>query len=384
MGKKIKIYNKTKEEKSSKINKNSNDINNEINIDSNNDSKIEEKIKNLEHNIFILEGQNNQLKKINKELKNKLELANQKIKELEEKKENNQIGLIRLKQNKKSPYINPIIQCLLKTKLLFEFFLNEYPKSDIINQSKEEELSYKYYYLIKQINQNKNQGEKIFNINFTLEATDLKQFLTKFLDILHKELKDNNNNSIIKEIFQIRLERKIIPLLETVKLNQKSEICSYVNYIFFDLSKGEYKDLKTLDECFIKYRKNNMPQSSKEIDENKTNYHFKINVSKVLILIFGINELIETKIEIKENFDITNYTLFENEEKDNNFIYNLYGVVSKIKNENYYFALCYDYINKIWYKYDDEKEIKKINYLQKEILDNENAIPLILFYYLEE
>ena len=127
-----------------------------------------------------------------------------------------------------------------------------------------------------------------------------------------------------------------------------------------------------------------MNQNTKLIEEEGISEQSRINSPKILIIIFEINELNNTKIEIKEKLDITTYTLFENENTNKNIIYNLYGIVSKIKNENenHFIASCYDYDNNIWYKYDDKSDIKKINNLQ--VFDDDNKIPLILFYYLED
>ena len=106
---------------------------------------------------------------------------------------------------------------------------------------------------------------------------------------------------------------------------------------------------------------------------------------KVLILIFQSNDNDNIKLKLEEEFDITNYTNFSNsyfpeEIKKEKIIYKLYGIITKIKNENHYVAFCINYDENIWYKYDDNKEIKQMNNF-KEIVDNE--IPLILFYNLK-
>ena len=128
-----------------------------------------------------------------------------------------------------------------------------------------------------------------------------------------------------------------------------------------------------------------MKQTEEEILKEKTNKFFKINSPKVLIIIFETNESNNKKIKIKEQLDITTYTSFE-KQKDKKINYNLYGVVSKIKNENYFIASCCDYDKKIWYKYDEENKNsnKIIADLKNEVLDDNNKIPLILFYYLED
>ena len=216
-GSKMNNNKKTKVNKGSNTNKSSKDINNINNINNNNDLN-DNRLDGLKSKIHKLDEENNELKIENQKLKEQIKEANKKIEELEEK-DNAQIGLIPLKQNKESPYINPILQCLLKTKKLFDYFLNDYPKSDLNKQSKKNQLSYKYHDLIDQI----SKKGKNLNIDFAFKAKNSKDFLHEFLDILNNELKDNNGNSKIKEIFQINSERITIPMDELVNNSNKKD-----------------------------------------------------------------------------------------------------------------------------------------------------------------
>lgn len=352
------------------------------------DAKLKDENKKLKDENKIIQDENKEIKEKNE----KLEEENTKLKnEISQLKSNNanfkekddtKIELIGLKEINEAPYINSILQCFLRTQLLSKYFIREY-KPLIMNA-----LSFKYYNLINQI---KNKEIEISNIEFKDCGNDPKDFIIKFLGIMHQELKTNENNSIISDIFRGETELINIDLSKLNKSNKLGRILSNFEHIDFDMNSiiNNNHDIENiennmkieLNKCFKSWRINNMNSNNQEI---KNIFRIK-TCPKVLILIFQRNDNDNIKLKFEEKFDITNYTnfnksFFPEEIKNENIIYKLYGIITKVKNENHYVAFCNNYDENIWYKYDDNKEIKQMNNF-KEIVDYE--IPLILFYILK-
>ena len=110
-------------------------------------------------------------------------------------------------------------------------------------------------------------------------------------------------------------------------------------------------------------------------DSNFSSKIFRSPYALILILERNKKAIFDIKIDIKETIDITEFVL----EKDKpNIIYNLYGVISIItQNDNlYYVASCKSLFDNKWYRINDyqTKPILDI----KEIFDY--GIPYILFY----
>lgn len=110
-------------------------------------------------------------------------------------------------------YFNSCIQLLFQCKKLIEFFLDNNNKF-----SDEQILSFQFHRLMKGMHTlNKkiapetfwNTFKKIFKHFDNQEQHDSQEALLLILDRLHEELKDNKNNSIIKELFEGKLETSI-------------------------------------------------------------------------------------------------------------------------------------------------------------------------------
>ena len=104
---------------------------------------------------------------------------------------------------------------------------------------------------------------------------------------------------------------------------------------------------------------------------------------KVLILILnrGKNNISNVKLNFDERIDITSFVLQRDIPQ---LIYNLYGVISLIEQDNpndHFIASCKSPINNKWYRYNDAI-ITPVNTIQKDVIDF--GTPYILFYQKDE
>lgn len=374
--------------------------NDEINKNEDKDDEICQLKDNLisyENLIDKLKDEKNKIKEENSKLKEELsKYKNKKEKEQNINKfafanlsiisfnfsanKNEKIELIGLKEIKEAPFINPILQCFLRTELLSKYFLYEY-KSSVRHK-----LSHQYFDLINQI---KNKQNNISHENFIEIGNDYKNFINNFLNKMHYELIIKENDSIIKNIFQGKTQlakincSKTYNFENTSKYNPNESTISPFYHIDFDIKNIITDDLNNLNneielqKCFNIWRKKNMPT---DIINYVSNYFRIKTCPKILILILERSDEENIKILFEEKFDVGIYTSFF--KKDNQkIIYKLYSIITKIKNENHFVAFCLNYNEQKWYKYDDDKDIVQINNFQ-EIVNY--GIPLILFYNIEK
>lgn len=366
--------------KKEKIFNNSNKNKNKENFE-NNLSDCGKEIYDLKNKIHILEDENKQIEKKNLQLikeNEKLKEENKKLNENLNKKDNKinlsvspikSPNLIKLKEIKEAEYINPILQCLIYTKPLTDYFLSKY------TDSHNNKLSSYYSDLIKKFSKNQNG---IYNAESMVDnkCNNSKDFLIGFLEQLDKELSLEKNNSIITNIFGGKKEIKEIPYEKVIKnINVNSEYSDfiYINLNFNNTSANSSVDIINLISNWL--------LSDKTSNNNQDFYYYpKISkYPKVLILIIE-NSGKHIKLKFPEELKMTDDTKFLFEKTEKKFIYKLYGVVSKIKNKNTFVAKCLQKDN-IWYQINNESfEIINNNFIKEE----NNEIPLILFYYLKE
>ena len=330
-------------------------------------------------------------KEIN-ELKRKIEKYERELKKNNSQKnkttEEQNLSLIRLKSIYEKPFVNSILQCLIQTMQLSDYFLNNLSNFNNNNQLS----SYKYYEIFKNINVKNFEAfdANIFIDDYNNKIESPKDFLLSSLKTLHEELKlkinDNYFNmnqiskSIITDIFQ-----------GISKIKKYCSLCGFnytidepFKYILIDekdfssISKNEID----INEIYIKWKKKNNSNTYYTKCQNCNNWTCDENFSvhefpKYLILILERNNE-----NIKINFDeIFNLSCLENENVNNFYLYyKLYGVVTKIKKEDHYIASCVNYKDNLWYKFDDD-EISPIKDVKSEVIYYE--MPLILFYSKE-
>ena len=363
--------------KKEKIFNNSNKNKNKENLE-NNLSDCGKEIYDLKNKIHILEDENKQMEKKNLQLIKEIEKLKEENKKLNENlnKKDNKINLsvspikspnlIKLKEIKEAEYINPILQCLIYTKPLTDYFLSEYIDSH------NNKLSSYYSDLIKKFSKNQNG---IYNAESMVDnkCNNSKDFLIGFLEQLDKELSLEKNNSIITNIFGGKKEIKEIPYRKVIKNISKVKL-EYSDFIYINLNVNNTSVNNSIDIINLIA---NWMLSDKTPNNNQDFYYYpKINkCPKILILIIE-NSGKHIKITFPEELNMTKFHFEKTEKK---FIYKLYGVVSKIKYKNIFVAKCLNKDN-IWYQINNESfKIINNNFIKEE----NNEIPLILFYYLE-
>ena len=365
--------------KKEKIFNNSNK--NKENLESNL-SDCGKEIYDLKNKIHILEDENKQMENKNLQLIKEIEKLKEENKKLNENlnKKDNKINLsvspikspnlIKLKEIKEAEYINPILQCLIYTKPLTDYFLSEYIDSH------NNKLSSYYYDLIKKFSKNQND---IYNAESMVDnkCNNSKDFLIGFLEQLDKELSLEKNNSIITNIFGGKKEIKEIPYRKVIKNISKVKL-EYSDFIYINLNVNNTSVNNSIDIINLIA---NWMLSDKTPNNNQDFYYYpKISkYPKVLILIIE-NSGKHIKLKFPEELKMADYTKFLFEKTEKKFIYKLYGVVSKIKYKNIFVAKCLNKDN-IWYQINNESfKIINNNFIKEE----NNEIPLILFYYLKE
>ena len=140
----------------------------------------------------------------------------------------------------------------------------------------------------------------------------------------------------------------------------------------------------SLYECFLHNQKTdyftgenrNYCNICKQLSD--TIYTSKIFVSpNILIIILnrGKGNIYDVKLDFTEKIDITQFVLQKDRPKT---IYNLYGVITHIRESGSHFiASCKSPVDNKWYRYNDAF-VNPINNLQKEVIEFET--PYILFY----
>ena len=155
--------------------------------------------------------------------------------------------------------------------------------------------------------------------------------------------------------------------------------------LYFNNFQIEENKIISLNDCFNHYQ---LPETVKKdtkylcnICKEESDILFTSTIyssPNVLILIILREENFLSNIELNftETLDITNFVL-ENKGK---LIYNLYGVISQIienNNNPYYIASCKSSKDQKWYRFYDDK-ISSITNVNKEVISY--GKPCILFY----
>ena len=383
---------------------------------------LKNKINEYMNIIEKLKEENRRLKEENeikmnktKQIMNSIRSKKNYNKKIFKKNDKNLIGLMNLGQ---ISFFNSVIQCLIHTELLSNYFNNT--KLNELNPNLKLAISYqnlvkklsdeniKSFYPSDFINTITEFGILKNNVKITVN-NDVFEFLKFILNQLHKELKEDiiypNNNylgfknkfefdsynnsignekSIITDIFQI-VNENIIQCLNK-NINHANYKFEKFFYLSIDLRKEKLNSKQiTIKDCLINIRKK-LTEAALEYCEScqyicNVNHKHKIFLCPKILMIFlnDSNFVNNIKFNLEEKLNITNLTKFDNDNNNKEQIYKLYGIIIKIKNnlETKYISFCKNSTNNNWYSFDDEntKIIKNIN---EDI--NNYGIPLILFY----
>ena len=208
-------------------------------------------------------------------------------------------------------FMNAILQCIIHNKVLFEYFLNEYPdkkdhlkKINYENSETKGEIASELYSLFKEINVLKLTNNSVRPYNFKMkigqldkrflkfEAADSRDLLLLILPNLESELNEIENNTFY------------IPSGEEAIYNKKYAIIDYLSYY----SKNK-KSVISNEFEMLSCLQNTCDNCKKTNSEDDGAFSFKIDLMTIINLKSFVESNISFSIDLAldENFkDIRN------------------------------------------------------------------------------
>ena len=377
-------------------------------------------------------GNSDEKDKLIEELRNKEKIYQSQIENLENKVAfYNEPILVGLNNIGACSYMNATLQCLLNSKKLTEYFLNNF-KNDDPNKI----MANEYYEVILNLCNKENNKksyspdsfkEKLSKQNPSFEgiaANDSKDLINFLLERLHQELNITNNNIYNTNNNEVQTDEQMMlkSFLKEVSVNFNSPIsglfygisetksqckgCSVIKYnfqvfsfiefplqqvnLFFYnkgkkpliLSNGENPDID-LYECFEYSKKIDLMTGDNQMFCNICNklcdsYYSTIYYSYPNYLIINLNRgkgaVYKCKVIFPEQLNIINYATY----KQGVTVYELYAVICHLgpsSMSGHFVAYCKNSTNHKWYLYNDAI----VSLCTKEFQYND-GMPYILFY----
>lgn len=294
--------------------------------------------------------------------------------------EDQEFGLVGLRNYKNVCYMNAILQCLKNIFPLVDFFINHY-----INGAGE--ISNYFQYVLHKLLHKKSKTsaiclktvmEKYDDYFKGIEFGDSFYFYFSLLSMLHKELNkkqeeknyENNfsnnnredyffkkknefftkNNSIIIKIFYGF--QKNIFFCDNCKT--KLEKFQAFNFLDFSIKNGELK-IKNLEDCFEIYQKKEKIEiECEKCSNNKLNVKYEIlSLPKILVITFKKGSHIKHKVKFPEKLDMSQIIEDKEEKKKQ---YNLIGFINHMEensNHSHNYCITKNIFNNKWYLYSD-------------------------------
>lgn len=313
---------------------------------------------------------------------------------------NKHLGLCGIKNFGNTCWLNSSIQCLIKTNLMNEFFINldkkRYLSNDtilskewirLINGYYEENCIISPLSFFKSIIKSASTNGYIFDF---FRQNDVHEFITFFIDSLHEELKHkvsitisgNIKNELDKMAFNAMKDWKIYfknnyskiidifygQLVSQIKVINNEQIKSYsYNPInIFSLPIPNKENINIYD-CFDLFTENQiLDKENKWKNDEDNKYYDVIKSLKVWkfpnILIVHLKRFNNNKKKINSfidvpinNLDLRKYCIGYDKNKS---IYTLYGICNHIgtQNSGHYYSYCN--FNNNWVKFDDTSVTK--------------------------
>ena len=270
-------------------------------------------------------------------------------------------------------YMNTILLCLLNTKKLVKYFIEN---ENNINMNLL--LSYELNKIINDIW--KKGNTEIFIENFKNafwvknntyqdnEELSPKDFLESLINIIHDELSNNNTNSIVSNLFNISFQ--VINECQNGHYSNEYKIFRIIEFKMSELSKLQTDGSIDINKCFEQIPKQ---QYGEKICQFCNIYKKLYKASPYLIIYVNWeNDFSKTKLIFPENLNLNKYFI----NKDINTNYELYGVVIRFGDD--YNVYIKNFIDKKWYYYFNgigaEQNIFKIDCIWQ------NKMSHLLFY----
>ena len=308
---------------------------------------------------------------------------------------------------RKGSFINAIIQCLIHTDSLTNYFQTH-------NIKNKNYFSFYYKELISNMcNKNTkyydpNKFIKFFNnyhekIKSKMNIKVIYNYVFSILNILHFELKEKkeiiiniknkvelnafkrdygDDFSIIKDLFYGVIEDlKFCPSQKIIMNNNNYFDFKFKQFSFIHLESESGIEEINLIDLLNKNRRNKLKSVYEPCGLCRGNCHVNyltkyIICPKILIIMLSYPKNY-TRIIYEEKLDLTNLTKLQNENIIQQTVYDLYGIISRDKINKTFYARIKLKENNSWYRFSDDN-IEPINNYKDKQLDNE--ISLILFY----
>ena len=297
--------------------------------------------------------------------------------------EDQEFGLVGLRNYKNVCYMNTILQCLKNIHPLVDFFINQYKNGPGEISNNFQCILSKLLYKKSNTSANslKLSMEKYDDYFKGIEFKDSFNFYVSLLSMLHKELNKNQinknyninsynktsednflkkqkefftkNNSIIINIFY-GFQKNIF---FCHNCNIKREKFQAFNFLDFSIKNGELK-IKDLEDCFKTYqREEKLEIECENCKKSKLNVKYEIlSLPKVLVITFKKGDHIKHKVKFPEKLDMSQ--IIENKEEKNKQ-YNLIGFInhqeenSNNVNNSHNYCITKNMFNNKWYLFSD-------------------------------
>ena len=290
-----------------------------------------------------------------------------------------EFGLVGLRNYKNVCYINSVLQCLKNIYLLIIFFIN--------NQNNTQEISNNFQYILSKLLYKKSNTsaiclksimEKHDNYFKGIESKDSLNFYVSLLSMLHKELNinqkekyyENNFSDKNSEEYFFKKKREFFAKNNSIIINIfygcqkntfscdicKTKIYKFEPFNFLDLSiKKDELQINNLEECFKIYqRKEQLEIECEKCKKSKLNVKYEIfSLPKILVISFKKSDQKKHKVNFPEKLYMSQ--IIENETEKNKE-YNLIGFINHINensNKSHNYCITKNIFNNKWYLYSD-------------------------------
>ena len=275
-------------------------------------------------------------------------------------------------------YMNSALQCLSNIPSLREFFLKEFLKDTLCESYAllmREMWSTKHTSI--QPNVVKTRISKYSSVFRGYSQADARELANVLLYSLHDELKDENDNSIIKELFTVYIKYQVTChdcLHDETGMNQMNFLALRPN--------AKNGARTTLNDLLDLYLAKKFLNQNRECNHcQNLSKHFmqdSIGASLPPVIIIHLTRFKRTQVKDENPIEFPMRTQFEHLDPMNKSWYDLIGVVSHVGDiySGHYTAYAKNASSEKWYHFNDSS-VNQINYPVNEPHVSKNAYMLI-------